>query len=302
MVFINLMETHLPYTPPENFVRRFAPIVGADPEARRFIETYNTKAFHWLLPLEQPLPALEIETLNQMYDAEIAYQDHLLHELFQTLDQPYHRENTMVLLVGDHGEMLGEHLIMGHALGTYQELIHVPLIIRYPGQEGPRRVGPTVSATWLFHTILHEVGLENIELGYAPPIQSKASSLKYVHKSRPVLSESYAPNNMLLTMEKLTPQLVDPFNSRATHRSYISDPYKLLQIDGVEGQLFNLQADPFEGQDLSKIDPNFAEIEGELLDLLEKAIARRPANLRQSTVELSSDQVTRRLRGLGYLD
>ena len=50
MVFINLMETHLPYTPPERFIRRFAPIVGEDPEARRFIETYNTKAFHWLLP------------------------------------------------------------------------------------------------------------------------------------------------------------------------------------------------------------------------------------------------------------
>jgi uncharacterized sulfatase len=296
------METHLPYTPPESFVGRFAPIVGQDPEARRFIETYNTKAFHWLLPLGGPLPALESETLNQMYDAEIAYQDHLLHELFQTLDQPYHRENTMVVLVGDHGEMLGEHLIMGHALGNYQELIHVPLIIRYPGQEESRRVRPTVSATNLFHTILEQVGLQHIEVSYAAPIHTKAGSLRYMEDPGPVLSESYAPNNMLMTMGKLTPHLVDPFNSRATHRSYISDPYKLLQIDGVQDQLFNLQNDPFEMRDLGESDPRFGEIQGELFSLLDQAVVRRPDNLRQSTVELSNEQITQRLRGLGYLD
>jgi uncharacterized sulfatase len=258
-----------------------------------------------LLPLERPLPALELQTLNEMYDAEIAYQDHLLHELFQTLDQPYHRENTLVILVGDHGEMLGEHLIMGHALGTYQELIQVPLIIRYPGQEQSRRIHPTVSTTWLFHTILNEVGFETIDVSYAPSLNTKADSLKYVgsnENSKPVLSESYAPDNMIMTMEKLTPHLVERFNSRACHRSYIADPYKLLQIDGVQSKLFNLLADPVEMQNLSNTDTAFSEIECEFFALLGKVIARRPANLKQSKVELPGDQVTQRLRGLGYLE
>ena len=189
-----------------------------------------------------------------------------------------------------------------------QHLIHRRVAVRkqhraFPAQERSQRVEPTVSATWLFHTILNEVGLQHIDLSYAPPVNTELMSLRHIGEHpRPVLSESFAPDNMLLTMEKLTPDLVDRFNSRVCHRSYITDPYKLLQIDGVEDKFFNLHTDPFEMKDLSDTDSEFTEVQAGLHALLENAVARRPANLGQSTVELTSDQVTQRLRGLGYLD
>ena len=149
---------------------------------------------------------------------------------------------------------------------------------------------------------LDEVGLERIETRYAPTLPLAHYSLKGMNRPRPVLSESYAPANLVLTMEKLTPELIRRFHSRATYRAYITDPYKLLQIEGVGQQLFKLDEDPLESQDLASTDLAFTEMAAGLDAELEQAIARRPADMKLSTVELSSDKVTRRLRGLGYLD
>jgi uncharacterized sulfatase len=305
MVFINLMETHLPYTPPERFIKKFAPIVQENPEARDFIQTYNTRAFHWLLPLEEPYPELENQTINNMYDAEIAYQDHLLQQLFETLEHPYHRENTLVILVGDHGEMLGEHLIMGHALGSYQDLIHVPLIIRYPGQETERHVKQTVSTSRLFHTVLDEVGIKHVDLSYAPQVDTTTQSLKFIEPESPpipVLSESFPPDNVILTMDKLTPHLFEVFQSRTCHRSIIIDPYKLLQLEGVRNFLFDIENDRTEMDPLEDKPQLKQEVELALDNCLSNAIARRPANMDQTSVDVSDDRIAKRLRGLGYLD
>jgi arylsulfatase A-like enzyme len=211
----------------------------------------------------------------------------------------------MVIVVGDHGEMLGEHLIMGHGLGSYHELIHVPLLIRYPGQEQPQRFQKTVSTAWLFHTILNEVGIQDVELSYAPLVDTKSQSLRYVGRADqppPVLSESFAPDNLLMTMERLTPDLVAHFNSRATNRSFIVDPYKILQIDGLRSQLFHLEEDRSEMENLADKDPLFSELDQAQKAFMEKIVARRPEGLQASAVELSGDQISQRLRGLGYLD
>jgi uncharacterized sulfatase len=131
-LFVNLMQTHLPFTPPQRFVDRLAPVVNEEPSAVAFMQAYNKRAACWMFPLEEPLPDLQFKTMSDMYDAEVAYQDHLLAQLLEALEQPLHRDRTMVIIVSDHGEMLGEHQLMGHGLGVYQELAHVPLMIRLP--------------------------------------------------------------------------------------------------------------------------------------------------------------------------
>ena len=59
--------------------------------------------------MENPYLKREEKTLWSMYDAEVAYQDWLLNQLISLLDEPEHRDNTLVIIVGDHGEMLGDH-------------------------------------------------------------------------------------------------------------------------------------------------------------------------------------------------
>ena len=67
------------------------------------------------------------------YDSEIYYTDHNVGKLLQALDDMHIKDSTMVVLVADHGESLGQHSYVGHGRYVYEGIIHIPLIIRYPG-------------------------------------------------------------------------------------------------------------------------------------------------------------------------
>jgi len=307
-LFINLMETHLPYTPEDRFVKTFAPIVKEDPAARDFLNFYNTQAMRWLLPLHEPFPELEYQTLSSMYDAEVAYQDHLLAELLETLEQPAIRDNTLVIIVADHGEMLGEHLIMGHGLRSYEELIHVPLMIRSPGQESGERIPTPVSTTQLFHTVMAAAGFETLETGLSPEIDLASLSLTAVPRSgRPpaahVISEAFPPQNVISIMRKHEPELLRTMHIEATSRAVYNGKYKLIQIEGVGEEMFDLANDPLEHQNLAAgAAPQREKLLGELEAFLERALARRPDNWHSGKNNITDEKILQQLRGLGYIE
>lgn len=304
-LFLNVMETHLPYSAPDPYVERFAPLVKHNPQAREFMNRYNTQALHWLLPMREPFSPLEQETLSGMYDAEVAYQDHELGRLFAHLDTPYHRENTLVIIVGDHGEMLGEHQIMGHGLGVYQELIRVPLLIRYPGQTQAGRVTPAVSTTYLFHTALDAANLQAFETAYAPEKDVRSCSLLPLARrssSAPahVFSEAYPPDHVIRIMKKKTPDLLARFHSQANHWAVYRQGYKWIEVDNQQGALFYLPDDPLEQRPVAEA-ARAEALRLELFAFLEQNAARRPPNL-SGSLSLDDEQLKNRLRGLGYIE
>ena len=67
------------------------------------------------------------------YDASVKYADDALGRLMQALDQRGLSTNTLVIVTSDHGESLGQHGLTYHGQALYRELIHVPLVIFYPG-------------------------------------------------------------------------------------------------------------------------------------------------------------------------
>lgn len=306
-LFLNLMETHLPYSPPDPFVRQFAPIIKDEPAARDFMRLYNTQALRWLLPLEAPYTNLEAQTLSQMYAAEIAYQDHLLQRLFSTLDTPIHRENTMVILVADHGEMLGEHHYMGHGLGLHQELVRVPLLIRAPEQGHGERVSGVVSTTRLFDTILDAVGIRTVPTRPPKNAETRPRSLGHSpnfaeQNQPPTFSEAFPPDNIIQIMRKHEPELMAAFHCQAIQRAIYQQPYKLIRVENVHDQLFDLEKDPFESQALET-----DEMRHVLMAALDQhtanAIQRRASGAQAAeTNNLADKAVLERLRGLGYIE
>ena len=305
--FLNLMGTHLPYTPPDRFIHQFAPIFYDDPQANTFMRDYNTRAFHWLLPMKEPYTALEAKTLSDMYDAEVAYQDHLLAQILAEIDKPETRENTLVIITSDHGEMLGEHNLMGHGIGLYQELIHVPLMIRFPGNNAGIKVTEPVSTTYLFHTILEAAGIEEINPPYADPISTSEFSLRNIKSAaqpspRRVFSEGYPPMNLIKIIEKHEPAIMDAFNCKSTLWAAFEDMFKLLRVDQVRDELFNLSDDPRENHQLEKDDKLSQDMGVKLDEHLAWAISRATGKLEKQSVNLHDEHVMERLRGLGYIE
>ena len=82
-------------------------------------------------PYEPPPPFSE-KYKDRLYDGEIAYADSALAHLIATLKKSGSYENAVIVVVGDHGEGLGEHGEETHGLFLYDSTLHVPLILKMP--------------------------------------------------------------------------------------------------------------------------------------------------------------------------
>ena len=97
----------------------------------------------------------EIQNRIRRYDSEIGYADSHIKRLLDRIDKLGMRDNTLVALVSDHGEGLGEHGFVGHGRWLFESTVHVPWIMRLPGKIKPGRVvAQSVSMLDLAPTIL----------------------------------------------------------------------------------------------------------------------------------------------------
>jgi arylsulfatase A-like enzyme len=123
-LFLNFMETHTKYNPPPKYDR----FVNVSESLRR--ETLAKTEFdHYAFA---PFPQETFEVLNKLYDGEILFLDSVIHNLYLYLKEHRILDNTLLIITSDHGELIGEHNHCGHTFSLYNELIHVPLIIRFP--------------------------------------------------------------------------------------------------------------------------------------------------------------------------
>jgi arylsulfatase A-like enzyme len=83
-----------------------------------------------------PAESADAETRERVraYDTEIAYMDWYLGKVLKVLDELKVADSTIVVLTADHGESLGEHDYVGHGRHLYEDIVRVPLIIRWPGK------------------------------------------------------------------------------------------------------------------------------------------------------------------------
>ncbi len=313
--FINMMETHLPYWPPQRFVRKFAPYFQHDREARDFMRYYNLQHYAWMVPLTEPLSEVADRTLNDFYDAEVAYLDHLLGRLLSFLNDPEVRDNTMIIITSDHGEGMNNHDFVGHSLVAYDDLLRVPLIVRYPGLYPARvRVSTPISTRRLFHSVLEAAAISpngNGGNGRGAPIDVEGLSLaRSIDGPDPeqgtVFAEAYTPDTLLALMENMNPAAIDTFRCRSMRRAVYRERCKLITVGDQPDELFDVVDDPREMSNLLDNHPSeVAQLQNILTDFLHQAEERRPANweaMRQSSRLEDDEALKDRLRALGYME
>ncbi len=125
----------------------------------------------------------DIETFRQLYFGEISQLDAAFGRLLTALDESGLRENTLVIFTSDHGEMAGARGLFGKGV-MYEEALHVPLIIRSPGQATGRRTNFTASTVDLLPTLLDYAGCAPEEraegISLRPYIEGKTSAKDHV--------------------------------------------------------------------------------------------------------------------------
>lgn len=157
--FINLNSAHSPYNPPERFKRefedRFDSWDSVDETAARAVG--NRDGYKYMMD-EIEMGDAEWELVKCWYDGEIAYLDWLLGEFFEALRERGMFEDTMIVITGDHGESFGENGLAYHKFSLGEQLINVPLLIKWPGQDSGEVNDELVSLTDLVPTFLDVAG------------------------------------------------------------------------------------------------------------------------------------------------
>jgi arylsulfatase A-like enzyme len=156
-VYVQTIDPHVPYDPPEEMIQLYHPEPYHGVVSPR--STADQLGRAKLSPPKVVLNDDDRKYLEALYDGEVTYHDKYLGVFIDKLKRLGLYDKTLFVVTADHGEEFYDHQSYGHGHSLYQELIHVPWILRYPGA-APRRISDTVSTVDIAPTVLSAVGLQ----------------------------------------------------------------------------------------------------------------------------------------------
>ena len=132
-LFLRHMDPHSPYLPPEPYERMFYHGDECDPNNKSMEPVMTFKPFCDYFATWMPPGITDKDYVIAQYDGAVAYMDACIQSIFNALEAMGIQDETIVVLNGDHGETLYDHECWFDHHGIYDVTLHVPLIIRYPG-------------------------------------------------------------------------------------------------------------------------------------------------------------------------
>ncbi len=123
--FVHLFDVHDPYTPPAPFDTQFDPDYSGPIDGKNVTSPDS--------PVRADMDPRDLEHLIALYDGGIAWVDSEVGRLLAGLEQRGLLEDTLVMVVSDHGEEFFEHGGKTHRSSLYRESVHVPWIVAWPG-------------------------------------------------------------------------------------------------------------------------------------------------------------------------
>lgn len=278
--YVHFMETHAPYEPPPPYDTLFM-----TPELAAMPRVSNYPTYAGFLPFEggRAISPDSLANMLALYDGGIRYFDDCFAKLRAGLRESGREENTLILLTADHGEEFFDRGAWGHGHSLYEELIHVPLILRCPSRLGEfagRRYPHQVRHVDLVPTILEVCGLA------VPPGLDGQSLLPIARGEepadppRPAFCEVDHGGHLAHALRRGSEKVM--FCQRGTER-------RLL--------LYDLAVDPGEREDLAPSEPDRARLAEARMNDFQASIQRA-----EQRIEVAIDEATReRLRALGYV-
>ena len=253
LAFLNLYDAHEPYLPPDSFAKRFPGPVSRRIDQIRFM---NVRMGERREKTSMAPPEQRAE--EAAYDGAIAAIDAELGLLFAELEHRRILDRTITVIVGDHGEMFGEHGLFSHGHSLYRQLLNVPLVIVYPpAVPGGTRIQWDVTLRDLPATILALAGVHDHQL--------PGTALLPFDSSR-----AYSP---ILAEVRPAPGLREHYPaSRGVMHSTVASGYQYIR-DGVGAEELFALTDSAQAFNLAR-EPELQA----LLALLRAAAGAAPAN------------------------
>jgi arylsulfatase A-like enzyme len=254
--YFHFMPPHDPYTPHRDFFGHF------ENDGLEVTEKPND--------IFAPVRPLELMTAKRReYDEFILYLDREFGRFFEHLESSGLMKNTWVVFTSDHGEMF-ERGIQGHITPSfYQPLVRIPLLIFPPGSTIHKDIHTITSAVDVLPTLLHVTGQKAADWAEGVVLPPFFSSAPDPERSVYAFQSYHSKQEQVLT--EATGMLVKGKYKLVYYSGY----YEELGGDGKMIQLFDIESDPDELNDLSNT-------EKEVVDVLLKELKGKYAEVNET--------------------
>jgi arylsulfatase A-like enzyme len=291
-LFIHTYQPHDPYASPSPYNTMFL-------EDNAKWEHINLKRY---LDAERGvfknLPEERRQNIISLYDAEIRYTDEeLIRPLLENLKEMGLYDQTMIIFTSDHGEEFFDHKGWMHGHSLYDELLKVPLIIKFPESRfAGKKVENIVPLVDIMPTVLDELCLDVPGLtidgqSLVPVLRGKENKDRVflADKGNNVL-ESHIPQKFSMNMGKYKLILSERF-SQEDLKFFLFPPPMMGPVE-----LYHLADDPVETENIADEKPKFAEqIISQINEIYSMAKKRK---IGKPEID---EELKRRLRALGYI-
>lgn len=231
---------------PESCIRQ--PIRGPDDGDGDPSSIRTERAMNPLAPV--PDAPARVTAMRRGYHTSIALMDQEFGRILDCLEETGLAANTLVIFTSDHGDMLGDHRLMGKGAAFYEPCTRVPLLVRWPGKiVGGRALSGFVQLNDLAATLCEAAGMEPEALAHAMP--AARSLLPWLSGREPA-----SPRTQAICAYRHTGYSRAEGGNRYVPVSGTmirQEHYKLClyhdEVTGnlaAEGQLFDLSKDPDE--------------------------------------------------------
>lgn len=220
------------------------------------------------------------EYAGNPYAGEIAYTDHCIGQVIKRLKALELYDSSLVIITGDHGEMLGEHGELTHTYFVYEPAVKVPLVVKLPGQTEPLRIPQCVGLVDIFPSICGILGIDKPDKIQGRDLSPYFKGKAPLDDSRTLYSESIVPTrygaNALMALS--------------------TERYKYIR--STRPELYDIVQDPREQHNLfDQQTEQGAAFEQELQQVLTQSLAKGNTGSRAG---LSAQDLSR-LESLGYV-
>jgi arylsulfatase A-like enzyme len=290
--WVHLFDPHGPYNPPPPWDTAYYEGDPRDPAHTSMDQVEDVSAY--LAPSLEGIT--DLDWVLAQYAGEISYMDEQLGRLLDALDTLKVANNTLVVVVGDHGESLTEHGVwFDHGDDLFSPSVHVPMAIRLPGtiDSGTRITGP-VELTDVAPTIYDLLDVE-------APSTSSGSSVgdalySGVFSARPEARSLTFDRPINLT-ERRAGRIDKPTYRMAALRRPGQYLYIYRDAPSAENTWYDLSSSDGEGA-ATALPPGLQSLQDSARTLLEEMSAE---DLQRSTTE-PDKAAEERLRALGYIE
>jgi arylsulfatase A-like enzyme len=292
-LFVHTYEVHDPYLARDEHAKRFAeelnpgyegPYEDAYPGAIKSLG-HNSNRF--------PLAEADIRQMEALYHGEITYLDRLMRSFVAELEDLTDMENTLVVILSDHGDEFGEHGFVGHGESLYDPVLHVLLAFHWPSVLGQGPIEPVVSLVDVMPTVLEMLGADI-------PADLDGESLTSLLGDRELPSGSRPAFAELRTAWGACIRQGLPRDCRVGMTSVRTPEFKLITSEQPSGhRLYHVATDPDETVDVAQDHPEQLEAMIRLIDAYRQG-EPVPSSAGGAGRPEIDDATRERLRALGY--